>query len=60
MSDMDAGYSIIGQVFDRREMVQIRDALTVAELPRTKAGARHVLRVPAVRDLAVRSLGSTM
>jgi ectoine hydroxylase-related dioxygenase (phytanoyl-CoA dioxygenase family) len=53
MSDVDAGYSIIGQVFDRREMAQIRNALTVAELPRTKAGARHVLRVPAVRDLAM-------
>ena len=52
MNDTDAGYSITEQVFDRREMARIREALVGAELVRTKAGARHILRVPAIRALA--------
>jgi ectoine hydroxylase-related dioxygenase (phytanoyl-CoA dioxygenase family) len=54
MNNTDAGYSITEQVFDRREMAQIREALAGAELPRTKAGARNALLVPAVRALATR------
>jgi ectoine hydroxylase-related dioxygenase (phytanoyl-CoA dioxygenase family) len=34
-------------------MERIRQALAAADLPRTRAGARHVLRVPAVRELAM-------
>jgi Phytanoyl-CoA dioxygenase (PhyH) len=52
MNYTDAGYSVTGQVFDLQEMVQIRGALAGAELPRTKAGARHILRLPAIRSLA--------
>jgi hypothetical protein len=52
MKDTDAGYSITEQVFDRREMARIRETLARAELVRTKAGARHVLRVPAIREIA--------
>jgi hypothetical protein len=52
MNDTDAGYSITEQVFDRREMARIRETLARVELVRTKAGARHVLRVPAIRALA--------
>jgi ectoine hydroxylase-related dioxygenase (phytanoyl-CoA dioxygenase family) len=52
MNDTDAGYSITEWVFDRREMAPIREALAGAELARTKAGARHVLQVPAIRALA--------
>jgi ectoine hydroxylase-related dioxygenase (phytanoyl-CoA dioxygenase family) len=52
MNDTDAGYSVTEQVFDRREIARIRETLAGAELPRTRAGARHVLRVPAVRALA--------
>jgi ectoine hydroxylase-related dioxygenase (phytanoyl-CoA dioxygenase family) len=52
MNGIDAGYSITEQVFDRREMARICETLAGAELSRTKAGARHVLRVPAIRALA--------
>jgi hypothetical protein len=52
MSDTDAGYSIIEQVFNRRDLARIRETLAGAELVRTKAGARHILRVPAIRALA--------
>src|ERR1700722_3967232 len=52
MNDTDEGYSITEQVFDRREMARIREALMGAELVRTNAGARHVLQVPAIRTLA--------
>jgi len=48
----DRGYSIHEGVFDRSEMARTLQDLAVAPLDRTKAGARHVLRVPAVRRLA--------
>ena len=46
------GYSIHPHVFDRSEMVSTLGALADAHLTRTKAGARHVLAVPVVRELA--------
>jgi len=52
MNDTDEGYSITEQVFGRREMARIREALAAAELSRRQAGVRHVLRVPAIRALA--------
>jgi hypothetical protein len=48
----DSGYAIIESVFERREMNRVASAIAAASPPRTKAGARHVLRVSAVRDLA--------
>jgi ectoine hydroxylase-related dioxygenase (phytanoyl-CoA dioxygenase family) len=48
----DLGYLIGGPLFDRREMQDLCQAITAADLPRTKAGVRHVLRVPAVRTVA--------
>ena len=48
----DVGYSIQAQVFDRAEMTRALDALTVSGVARSRAGARHVLHVPAVGDLA--------
>jgi hypothetical protein len=50
MHKPEAGYSITEQLFERREMAQICEAL--GDLTRTKAGARHVLRVPKVKALA--------
>jgi ectoine hydroxylase-related dioxygenase (phytanoyl-CoA dioxygenase family) len=47
-----AGYSIRADVFSPTDMQRAADALSVAAVGRTKAGARHVLRVPAVRELA--------
>ena len=52
MSDTSAGYSIAEGVFDRREMIRVRESIAETNLPRTRAGARHVLRVPAVQALA--------
>ena len=51
-SDPDTGHSILQEVFARREMVRVADALEGAPISRTKAGARHVLGVPVVRELA--------
>jgi len=48
----DAGYSIHPGVFAHAEMTAVLDVLDHAELVRTKAGARHVLCLPAVRELA--------
>ena len=52
MTDVDRGYSIRDQVFERSEMTRTLEALARARMDRTKAGARHVLAVPIVRDLA--------
>ena len=52
MNNFDAGYSIIEDIFEWREMERISHGLVAADLPRKKAGVRHVLRIPAVRALA--------
>jgi len=52
MNRPDPGYSIHEGVFDRAAMLEILEALDRAELTRTRAGARHVLTVPAVQALA--------
>lgn len=49
---IDSGYAIYDGVFDRSIMLQTLAALAAADLQRTRAGARHVLGVPAVRQLA--------
>lgn len=51
MTDRD-GYSIHLDVFEPAELSKVIIALGAADLPRTRAGARHVLRVPAVRAIA--------
>jgi Phytanoyl-CoA dioxygenase (PhyH) len=48
----DEGYSITERLFDRLEMIRIREAIAGCDLSRTKAGTRNVLRVPSVRTLA--------
>jgi ectoine hydroxylase-related dioxygenase (phytanoyl-CoA dioxygenase family) len=47
-----AGFSIHDGVFSRALMRQVLEALDRADLARTRAGARHVLRLPAVKALA--------
>jgi hypothetical protein len=54
----EAGYSIAEQVFDGPEMAGVCEALARADLVRTKAGARHILSVPAVRAPATRHWGT--
>ena len=48
----DRGYAIASDLFTRAEMVEAIGALDRAGLNRSKAGARHVLSVPAVFQLA--------
>jgi hypothetical protein len=55
MSEIDRGYSITEQLFAQREMVSLRETLERVGLPRSRAGTRHLLHVPAVRDLASHS-----
>ena len=52
MHTSDTGFSITESVFERREMQRVCQALATADLPRTKAGVRNTLCVPAVRELA--------
>jgi ectoine hydroxylase-related dioxygenase (phytanoyl-CoA dioxygenase family) len=52
MNETDSGYSISEGVFGRQEMNRVLESLTRAQIPHGKAGARHVLRVAAVRELA--------
>ena len=49
---IDSGYAIYDGVFDRSTMLQTLVALAAADLQRTRAGARHVLGAPAVRQLS--------
>jgi ectoine hydroxylase-related dioxygenase (phytanoyl-CoA dioxygenase family) len=52
MIEADHGYSILHNVFAPEEMVEIKEELAGNALPRTKAGARHLLSVPVIRDLS--------
>lgn len=49
---IDCGYAMHEHVFDGADMVRVLDGLAVAQVERTKAGARHVLSVPVVRTLS--------
>ena len=46
------GYAIIPKLFSGVEVSAVLSELSRAELPRSRAGARHILSVPAVRQLA--------
>jgi hypothetical protein len=46
------GYAITTDVFDRDEMTAALEALGHLDVSRSKAGARHILNVPAVHRLA--------
>ena|SRR5918995_6991051 len=52
MTHLDNGFSVYERVFTRHEMACAIETLAACEMKRTKAGARHVLSVPAVRSLA--------
>lgn len=52
MHILDRGYSITEPIFSQLEMERVCRAVAAADLPRTKAGVRHALRVHAVRALA--------
>jgi hypothetical protein len=46
------GYAIYERIFERHEMERAIEAFDRAALKRTRAGARHLLEVPAVHELA--------
>jgi hypothetical protein len=48
----DRGYFVLEDVFDRSEMVRVLESLAADGPRRTKAGARHLLNLPVVRDLS--------
>lgn len=52
MDAPDKGYSIRTRVFEPAEMQRVLADLGRASIARTRAGARHVLGVPAVRAIA--------
>lgn len=52
MIPRDHGHFIYDRIFQRTEMGRVVEALAAASVERTKAGARHLLKVPAVRGLA--------
>lgn len=52
MDQTELGYAIFERIFEQADMASLLDALAGARLARTKAGVRHVLRVPVVRGLA--------
>ena len=52
MHTADAGFSITESVVGRLDIQRVSEALETADAPRTKAGIRNALRVPAVRVLA--------
>lgn len=52
---MDAGFAIFPGVFSNAEMIQLGDALAAAPLERSRAGARHLMHLPAVLALAADS-----
>jgi hypothetical protein len=49
----DDGYAIYERVFERVAMSKLLDTLSAVEIVRTKAGARHLFAVSAVRELAL-------
>jgi ectoine hydroxylase-related dioxygenase (phytanoyl-CoA dioxygenase family) len=52
MIQSDPGFLILADVFTRAEMVAVVGKLAGDALQRTKAGARHVLNLPIVHELA--------
>ena len=52
MTQSDKGFAIYERVFGAREMSQVLTALSTADVERTRAGARHVLRQPTVHGLS--------
>ena len=48
----DTGHAIVDHVFTRAEMEEALSALSIAPLDRTRAGARHLMNVPIIRELS--------
>jgi hypothetical protein len=49
---VDAGYAIFSNVFQRFEIEHLMEALSADRIERTRAGARRILGIPTVHQLA--------
>lgn len=49
---VDAGYAIFSNVFQRFEIEHLLEALSADRIERTRAGARRILGIPTVHQLA--------
>lgn len=48
----ERGYAVIPEVLRQRKSDELLQELKCASLPRSKAGVRHVMRIPAVAEIA--------
>jgi len=48
----ERGYGVIQGVVERPEVARVLEELSGSNLPRSRAGVRHAMRVPAVAELA--------
>jgi hypothetical protein len=46
------GFAVIPEVFGQKQIDQLLQELSGAELPRSRAGVRHAMRLPCVSELA--------
>lgn len=52
-ADIDQGYRIVPDVIDADEVMQLLRSLDGPDLPRSRAGARHLMGHPSVRAVAL-------
>jgi ectoine hydroxylase-related dioxygenase (phytanoyl-CoA dioxygenase family) len=52
LDNSDPGYQIVGDVFSAKETAQLLGALEASDLTRSRAGARHLMKQPAVDAVA--------
>ena len=52
-TDIDQGYRIVPDVIDADEVMQLLRSLDGPDLPRSRAGARHLMGHPSVRAVAL-------
>lgn len=48
----ESGYAVIPEVFRQKESDKLLQELKRANLPRSRAGVRHAMRIPAVAEMA--------
>lgn len=48
----ESGYAVIPEVFRPKETTELLEELKSPNLPRSKAGVRHAMKVPAVAEMA--------
>jgi hypothetical protein len=51
-SIVEQGYALISGVFDRGAIDRLLQELSGVNLPRSRAGVRHAMRIPAVAEMA--------